>query len=213
MKNNAIAIKNVYFSYDTTPVLEDFNLNIEKGSFVCLTGESGSGKSTALRLMNGLLLPDSGNVLINGKPLTKENLIETRRNMGYILQEGSLFPHFTVYQNMAYCSNLQHIPKEKIKKRIDELLPIVSLDPSLLHKFPHELSGGQQQRVGIIRGISHKPAIVLMDEPFTALDPETREDLQNLVKSIHQKTKTTFVMVTHSIPEAEKLATQIVKLK
>ena len=211
-KKIVVAVNNVTFSYDDKIVLKDFSLNIEAGSFVCLTGESGCGKSTLLRLMNGLLIPQQGDINIDGKRLTAENAIDNRRRIGYILQEGALFPHLTVYQNMIYCLTLLNMSSEACQKRIDELLPLVNLSHELLHQFPDQLSGGQRQRVGIIRGIAHRPAIVLMDEPFSALDPETRESLQDLVKSIHQQTNTTFVMVTHSLSEAEKLGTAIVNM-
>ncbi|MCK9343743.1 MAG: ATP-binding cassette domain-containing protein, partial [Massilibacteroides sp.] len=179
---------------------------------ICLTGESGCGKSTLLRLINGLLIPQKGKIEINGSVLTSKNLISARRDMGYILQGDSLFPHLTVYQNMTFCLALQSVSAEQSRKRINELLPIVHLPEDILNKFPEQLSGGQKQRVGIIRGIAHKPSIILMDEPFSALDPETRNSLQNLVKSIHKLTNTTFVMVTHSLAEAEKLGTRIVKM-
>lgn len=211
-KKIVVAVNNVTFSYDDKIVLKDFSLNIEAGSFVCLTGESGCGKSTLLRLMNGLLIPQQGDINIDGKRLTAENAIDNRRRIGYILQEGALFPHLTVYQNMIYCLTLLNMSSEACQKRIDELLPLVNLSHELLHQFPDQLSGGQRQRVGIIRGIAHRPAIVLMDEPFSALDPETRESLQDLVKSIHQQTNTTFIMVTHSLSEAEKLGTAIVNM-
>ena len=211
-KKIVVAVNNVTFSYDDKIVLKDFYLNIEAGSFVCLTGESGCGKSTLLRLMNGLLIPQQGDINIDGKRLTAENAIDNRRRIGYILQEGALFPHLTVYQNMIYCLTLLNMSTEACQKRIDELLPLVNLSHELLDQFPDQLSGGQRQRVGIIRGIAHRPAIVLMDEPFSALDPETRESLQDLVKSIHQQTNTTFIMVTHSLSEAEKLGTAIVNM-
>ena len=211
-KKIVVAVNNVTFSYDDKIVLKNFYLNIEAGSFVCLTGESGCGKSTLLRLMNCLLIPQQGDINIDGKRLTAENAIDNRRRIGYILQEGALFPHLTVYQNMIYCLTLLNMSSEACQKRIDELLPLVNLSHELLHQFPDQLSGGQRQRVGIIRGIAHRPAIVLMDEPFSALDPETRESLQDLVKSIHQQTNTTFIMVTHSLSEAEKLGTAIVNM-
>ncbi len=208
-----IDIDHVSFAYDSEEVLHDYSLEIESGSFVCITGESGCGKSTLLRLMNGLLIPQKGEIRICDKILHADNLLTIRRMMGYILQDGSLFPHLTVYQNMTFCMNLQHASEKACQQRIDELLPLLNLSPDLLHKFPDELSGGQRQRVGIIRGIAHRPKIVLMDEPFSSLDPETRESLQDLVKDIHQKMKTTFVMITHSLSEAEKLGTTIVRIQ
>lgn len=207
-----IILDHVSFAYPDESVISNMSLQIEKGSFVCITGESGCGKSTLLRLMNGLLLPQEGKIKIADRYLMSTNLVEIRRNMGYILQEGSLFPHLTAYQNMSYCLDIIGMNEEQKKERIFALLPLMNLDRALLDKYPHELSGGQRQRVGIIRGIAHEPSIVLMDEPFSALDPETRESLQNLVKSIHQKTQTTFVMVTHSPSEAKKLGTQIIKM-
>ncbi len=210
---SAISIKNLNFSYEQEMILKDFSLEIESGHFICLTGESGCGKSTLLHLINGLLLPQSGNITINGKALSKANMLQIRQDMGYILQDGSLFPHLNIYQNMTYCLRLQKKTKNECDARISELLPLVNLDESLLDKFPSELSGGQRQRVGIIRGIAHKPSVILLDEPFSALDPVTREDLQELVKNIHQKAKTTFVMVTHSLEEAKKLASRIVQIE
>lgn len=210
--NSIIAVQNVNFSFGTQKILRDFSANFEEGSFTCILGESGSGKSTLLRIINGLLIPESGVVLINGDKLTEENLIQKRREMGYVLQGNSLFPHLTVYQNMIYCLKLLKKSDDYCKEKILELLPLVGLKKNLLQKFPNEISGGQKQRVGIIRAIAHDPKIVLMDEPFSALDSETRDKLQILVKDIHQKLKTTFVMVTHSRQEAEILSTSILEL-
>ena len=213
MKNKAIiSLKNITFAYDKTPIISDFSYQIPKGSFLCITGESGCGKSTLLRIINGLLIPQKGKVEVCGTPLQKDNLIELRRKMGYILQENSLFPHFTAYQNMVYCLDLIKVTEEEKQNRIKELLPLVNLKEDILTKFPDELSGGQRQRVGIVRAIAHQPEIVLMDEPFSALDPKTREQLQDLVKDIHEKTQTTFVMVTHSPDEAEKLGTEVLEM-
>ena len=231
MKNNlpdslniAISIKDLTFSYDdinkkdnnnelSKPVIKDLSLDIKKGSFLCITGESGCGKSTLLRLINLLLVPQKGQIKIFNEIISPKNMIALRRNMGYILQGNSLFPHYTAYQNMTYCMNLDKPDDEKNRKRIEELLPVMNLSADILDKYPKELSGGQKQRVGIIRGIAHRPQIILMDEPFSALDPETRENLQDLVKRIHRETHTTFVMVTHSISEAEKLGSDILKME
>lgn len=207
-----ISVQNINFAYDTQKILEDFSADFERGSFTCILGESGSGKSTLLRIINGLILPQSGIVKIDGEVLNAENLISKRLEMGYVLQGNSLFPHLTVFQNMAYCLKLLKKSDAFCKDKIKELLPLVGLKADLLDKFPDEISGGQKQRVGIIRAIAHSPKIVLMDEPFSALDSETRDKLQILVKDIHQKLKTTFVMVTHSEQEAKILGTKILQL-
>ncbi len=207
-----ISIQNINFAYGSQKVLKDFSADFEPGSFTCILGESGSGKSTLLRIINGLIRPQSGTVKINGEVLSAENLISKRLEMGYVLQGNSLFPHLTVFQNMAYCLKLLKKSDSFCKDKIRELLPLVGLKEDLLGKFPDEISGGQKQRVGIIRAIAHDPTIVLMDEPFSALDSETRDKLQILVKDIHQELKTTFVMVTHSKQEAEVLASHILNL-
>ena len=213
MENKAIiAVQNVDFSFGSQKILDNFSTEFEEGSFTCILGESGSGKSTLLRLLNGLLIPDNGVVVIDGDVLSPENLIQKRLQMGYVLQGNSLFPHLTVYQNMIYCLKLLKKSDDYCKEKVVNLLPLVGLKADILPKFPHEISGGQKQRVGIIRAIAHDPKIVLMDEPFSALDSETRDKLQILVKDIHQKLKTTFVMVTHSKEEAEILATNIIEL-
>lgn len=208
-----ISVEKISFSYGSQKILDGFSADFEKGSFTCILGESGSGKSTLLRIINGLLLPQEGSVKIENDLLTQENLIQKRLEMGYVLQGNSLFPHLTVFQNMAYCLKLLRKSDTFCKEKILELLPLVGLKEDLLNKFPDEISGGQKQRVGIIRAIAHDPKIVLMDEPFSALDSETRDKLQLLVKDIHRKLQTTFVMVTHSQTEAEILSTRILKME
>ena len=211
-QNTVISVENIDFRYEEKFILKDFSYDFERESFTCILGESGSGKSTLLRLINGLLLPEKGQIKIEDEILRPENLIGKRLQMGYVLQGNSLFPHLTVFQNMAYCLKLLKKSGDFCNEKIIDLLPLVGLKSELLQKFPHEISGGQKQRVGIIRAIAHDPKIVLMDEPFSALDSETRDKLQILVKDIHQKLKTTFVMVTHSKEEAELLATNILQL-
>ena len=211
-QNTIISVENVDFRYEDQFILKDFSYEFEKESFTCILGESGSGKSTLLRLINGLLLPEKGRIKIENHILTPENLLENRLEMGYVLQGNSLFPHLTVLQNMSYCLKLLKKSGEFCTEKIIDLLPLVGLKEDLLQKFPHEISGGQKQRVGIIRAIAHEPKIVLMDEPFSALDSETRDKLQILVKDIHHKLKTTFVMVTHSKEEADILGTKILQL-
>ena len=211
-ENKIISIEQINFNYGAQPIFQNFSTDFEKGSFTCILGESGSGKSTLLRIINGLIIPSKGLVKIEGEILSKDNLIQKRLEMGYVLQGNSLFPHLTVYQNMIYCLKLLNKSNDFCLEKIKELLPLVGLKDDLLQKFPDEISGGQKQRVGIIRAIAHDPKIVLMDEPFSALDSETRDKLQILVKEIHQKLKTTFVMVTHSKEEAEILGTDILQL-
>ena len=212
MENNTIiSVEDIDFSYGSQKILENYSVVFERGSFTCILGESGSGKSTLLRLINGLLIPQKGLVKIEDEVLTPQNLIQKRLEMGYVLQGNSLFPHLTIFQNMAYCLKLLNKKDSFCREKILELLPLVGLKEDLLNKFPDEISGGQKQRVGIIRAIAHDPKIVLMDEPFSALDSETRAKLQLLVKEIHQKLKTTFIMVTHSQQEAEVLGSNIIK--
>lgn len=208
-----IHFSDVGFSYGEQKVLKNISFTVDKGEFICLTGKSGCGKSTLLRLINGLLTPNDGDIEILNKKLADWQLHQLRRKMGYVLQEGALFPHFTAYQNMCYCLNLIKRDAKENEERIHELLPLVNLDPSILQKFPDTLSGGQRQRVGILRAIAHKPEIVLMDEPFSALDVDTRKNLQDLVKNIHQKLNTTFVMVTHDRNEAKKLSTRTIHME
>lgn len=211
-ENKIISIEQIDFNYGAQPIFQNFSTDFERGSFTCILGESGRGKSTLLRIINGLITPQNGVVRIEGDILSKDNLIQKRLEMGYVLQGNSLFPHLTVYQNMIYCLKLLNKSEDFCLDKIEDLLPLVGLKDDLLQKFPDEISGGQKQRVGIIRAIAHAPKIVLMDEPFSALDSETRDKLQILVKEIHQKLKTTFVMVTHSRDEAEILGTKILEL-
>ena len=210
--NHIISVQNIDFNYGNQKIFNDFSTVFQKGSFTCILGESGSGKSTLLRLINGLLVPESGLVKIDGEILNSDNLIPKRLQMGYVLQGNSLFPHLTVFQNMAYCLKLLAKSDVYCREIISELLPLVGLKQDLLTKFPAEISGGQKQRVGIIRAIAHDPKIVLMDEPFSALDHETRHKLQELVKNVHATLKTTFIMVTHSAEEARYLSTNILEL-
>lgn len=207
---NIICFDKVSFSYGQNKVLDKLSFVIQRGEFICLIGKSGCGKSTLLRLINGLLKAQEGKIQILDYKIDQWDEHLLRRKIGYVLQEGSLFPHLTVYQNMCYCMTLIDINEQDYQERINELLPLVDLDADLLNKFPHELSGGQRQRVGIVRAIAHNPELVLMDEPFSSLDSETRTSLQDLVKNIHTKLNTTFIMVTHDNEEALKLSTRTI---
>ena len=210
--SNIIDFNQVSFSYGEHKVLHKLSFSVNKGEFICLTGKSGCGKSTLLRLINGLLKKGKGNITILGHKIEDWEIHQLRRKMGYVLQEGALFPHVTAYQNMCYSMKLTGHDAKSCEERIKMLLPLVDLDPQVLEKFPDTLSGGQRQRVGIVRAIAHEPEVVLMDEPFSALDAETRKSLQDLVKNIHKKLNTTFVMVTHDSDKATRLATRTIHM-
>lgn len=202
-----IEFKDIKKAYDRNVVIPNLNLSINKGEFITIIGTSGSGKTTVLKMMNGLIEPTSGLIQIHGKDIKKQNLIQLRRKMGYVIQGSMLFPHLTVKQNIAYVPQLE---KKKVDHQlIEEWLQKVQLDPSLKDKYPSELSGGQQQRVAIARGLIHQPDILLMDEPFGAVDEITRRQLQDEILKIYQQTKTTILFVTHDIQEALKLGTRV----
>lgn len=202
-----IEFKDIKKAYDKNVVIPNLNLSINKGEFITIIGTSGSGKTTVLKMMNGLIELTSGMIQIHGKDIKKQNLIQLRRKMGYVIQGSMLFPHLTVKQNIAYVPQLE---KKKVDHQlIEEWLQKVQLDPSLKDKYPSELSGGQQQRVAIARGLIHQPDILLMDEPFGAVDEITRRQLQDEILKIYQQTKTTILFVTHDIQEALKLGTRV----
>lgn len=202
-----IEFKDIKKDYDKNVVIPNLNLSINKGEFITIIGTSGSGKTTVLKMMNGLIEPTSGMIQIHGKDIKKQNLIQLRRKMGYVIQGSMLFPHLTVKQNIAYVPQLEN--KKVDHQLIEEWLQKVQLDPSLKDKYPSELSGGQQQRVAIARGLIHQPDILLMDEPFGAVDEITRRQLQDEILKIYQQTKTTILFVTHDIQEALKLGTRV----
>ncbi len=186
------------------------NFEIPEGEFLVLIGPSGSGKSTTMKMINRMIPHTSGLITINGKDITKLNAAELRRNIGYVIQQIGLFPHYTIEKNIAIVPELKGWDKEKIKERVKELLNMVGLDPEVFStRYPKELSGGQQQRVGVARALASNPSIILMDEPFGALDPITREQLQEELISLHKKLKKTFVFVTHDMDEALKLGDRI----
>jgi len=206
----AIEFNNISKAYDEKKIISDFNLVIEKGEFITVIGSSGSGKTTILKMINGLILPDSGSILIEGRDIKDENLIHVRRNIGYSIQGSILFPHMSVEKNISYVPNLLNKrDKEKTKKAVLKWMEIVGLDKEMLKRYPHELSGGQQQRVGIARALAASPDILLMDEPFGAVDEITRGQLQEEIERIHNKTNITVVFVTHDIAEALRLGTKV----
>lgn len=211
MNNTVIDIRNVTKTYGTgNRVLNDVTLAIAKGSFITIIGPSGCGKTTLLRTINGMTDIDSGSITVMGKNIEEWNKIFLRRSIGYVIQQGGLFPHLNVRQNMAFVLNLSGTDRETIDKRIKHLAGIMGFGTRELNALPSGLSGGQQQRVGVARAISANPEIVLMDEPFGALDNITRRNLQKEIKEMHRKLRLTFVMVTHDLLEAFSLGTQVV---
>jgi osmoprotectant transport system ATP-binding protein len=194
--------------------VDDLNIEIGRGELVVLIGPSGCGKTTTLEMINRLVRPTSGTIYIGGHDIAAMSEVALRRNVGYVIQQIGLFPHLTIGNNIGLVPKLKGWPKDKIRKRVDELLELVGLDPGLYRsRFPRELSGGQQQRIGVLRALAAEPEIILMDEPFGALDPITREVLQDELKNLQQKLKKTVVFVTHDIDEALKLGDRIVLMR
>ena len=195
------------------PVLVDFDLEIEEGTFCVLLGRSGSGKTTALRMPNRMVDPTSGRVLVAGTDVRETDPIALRRKTGYVLQRIGLLPHFSVQENVALVPRLEGWSPARTRERVDELLELVGLEPDLYRaRMPNELSGGQQQRVGVARALAAKPRVLLMDEPFGALDPLTRVELRREVGALHRRLGLTTLMVTHDVVEALLLADRIVIL-
>ena len=211
-----VAIEFVDVTYRTAEgrvLLSDLYLNVDSGETLVLLGRSGSGKTTTLKLINGLLPLQQGAITIGGKSIDDWDLIQLRRSIGYAVQDVGLFPHITVEQNVGLVPKLEKWPAEKIRARVEELLELVGLPPSqFLGRYPHQLSGGQRQRVGLGRALACDPPILLMDEPFGALDPLTRADIQPEFKSLQQRLNKTVVFVTHDVREAMFLATRIAVL-
>lgn len=207
---NKIEFKDVRKAYGQHVVLDHFNLCIEEGEFVTMIGSSGCGKTTALKLVNGLLKPDAGTIYIDGEDIWTKDLTDLRRTIGYAIQGSVLFPHMSVEENIAYVPSLIHKKDHKAQKEaVDRWMEIVGLSPDLKMRYPDELSGGQQQRVGIARALAANPQILLMDEPFGAVDEITRQQLQEEILRIYHQTKITILFVTHDISEALKLSTKV----
>src|ERR1700676_853655 len=195
------------------PLLSELNLKVQRGETLVLLGRSGSGKTTTLKLINRLLTPASGDVLVNGAPTAQGDVISLRRSIGYVIQEIGLFPHFTVERNIALVPRLEGWPAQRIHQRVEELLQMVGLESQIATRYPHQLSGGQRQRVGVARALAADPAILLMDEPFGALDAITRDQLQREFLSLQQKLNKTVVFVTHDLREALRLGSRIALLE
>lgn len=201
-------------TYTDIPVLKDVSFEINRGDLFVLVGPSGSGKTTLLKMFNRLTVPTDGDVYYQGKKIKDYDLQQLRLKTGYVLQESSLFPNLNIQDNIAIQLEQQGVDKEQRHHRAQELLRAVEMDPQIYaRRMPNELSGGEQQRVGIIRALAAKPKVILMDEPFSALDPVVRHQLQDLVLKLQKQTHTTIIFVTHDMQEALRLGTKIAVLK
>lgn len=209
-----IRFEHVTKTYGERTVLSDFSLEIGRGEFLTIIGSSGSGKTTLLRMINGLLTPTRGTVYVNGKDISRENQTLLRRNIGYVIQGTGLFPHLTVRKNIAYVPGLlHHHDKQRIRETVERLTEVVGLEKEMLDRYPSELSGGQRQRVGIARALAADPEILLMDEPFGAVDEITRKMLQAEITRLHRELRMTIVFITHDIREALTLGSRVLVLK
>lgn len=210
-----IELRRVNKKYDDGfQALKNINLKINEGEITVLIGPSGCGKTTTMKLINRLIEPSNGQVIVQGKDIRTVNPVDLRRNIGYVIQSIGLFPHMTIANNVAVVPRLLKWEKSRIASRVDELLQMVGMDPDTFRgRYPMELSGGQQQRIGVIRALAANPDIILMDEPFSALDPISREQLQDELIRLQQQLKKTIVFVTHDMDEAIKIADTIILMK
>jgi osmoprotectant transport system ATP-binding protein len=194
-------------------ILAGVDLQVQRGETLVLLGRSGSGKTTTLKLVNRLLAPSAGEVRVRGVPNTEGDVIRLRRGIGYVIQEVGLFPHFTVERNIGLVPRIEGWAEEKIRARVGELLQLVGLERDIASRYPHQLSGGQRQRVGVARALAADPEILLMDEPFGALDPLTRDELQREFLALQQRLQKTVVFVTHDLREALRLGSRVALLE
>lgn len=205
-----VEFRNVSYEIADTRILNNLNLSIEKGEVLVLLGESGCGKTTTLKLINRLIEPTAGEVLVEGQATVDWDAIELRRRIGYVLQDGGLFPHFTVGENVGVVLRLLNTDETAVRFRVSEMLELVGLEPAkFASRFPHELSGGQRQRIGVARALAADPGLLLLDEPFGALDAITRTNLQKEFASLVRGLGKTAVFVTHDLHEATLLGTRI----
>lgn len=193
--------------------VSDLTVHFKKGEFICFIGPSGCGKTTTMKMINRLIEPTSGTIYLNGEDIMKKDPVKLRREIGYVIQQIGLFPHMTIEENICLVLKLLKWPEEKRRKRAEELIALVDLTPDFLDRYPHELSGGQQQRIGILRALAADQPLILMDEPFSALDPITRDSLQEEFKKLQQRLEKTIVFVSHDMDEALKLADRIVIMR
>jgi osmoprotectant transport system ATP-binding protein len=205
----AIEFEDVSYRVAGTQVLSGFNLQVQSGETLVLLGRSGSGKTTSLKLVNRLLSPTSGDIRVKGVSNAQGDVIRLRRSIGYVIQDVGLFPHFTVERNIGLVPRIEGWPEDRVRARVQELLQLVGLAADLASRYPHQLSGGQRQRVGVARALAADPEILLMDEPFGALDPLTRDELQREFLALQQRLHKTVVFVTHDLREALRLGTRI----
>lgn len=209
-----LKFENIVKKFHNNYVLSDVSFEIEKGNLVAIIGESGCGKTTLLKMINRLITPSHGKIYIDGNDISKIDAIKLRRNIGYVIQQTGLFPHMTVRENIEIISRIEKVDNSKIEESTCRLMNMVGLDPEkYLDRYPAELSGGQQQRIGVARAFSTDPEIILMDEPFSALDPITRVDLQDELVELQSKFKKTIIFVTHDMDEAIRIADMICIMK
>lgn len=201
------------FEHGRVTALSDVSLTVAAGEFLAIVGGSGSGKTTLLRLTNRLLDADSGTVRVHGNDVRKVDPITLRRSIGYVFQSGGLFPHMSIARNIGITPHLLGCPAPEISKRVDELLDLVRLDRAGADRLPHELSGGQRQRVSVARALAAKPRIILLDEPFGALDPLTRDALGEDYRALHRELGLTTIMITHDMAEALLLADRVAVMR
>ena len=209
----AITFDHVSFRLNGRSLLQDLVLSVQQGETLVLLGRSGSGKTTTLRLINRLLLPSAGDVRVNGRRTTDWDPIRLRRSIGYVIQDGGLFPHFTVERNIAVVPRIEKWPQAKVKARVRELLAMVGLSEDLVSRYPSQLSGGQRQRVGVARALAADPPILILDEAFGALDPITRSEMQKEFRALQRRMRKAVIFVTHDLREARLLADRIALLE
>jgi len=207
-----IEIEGISKTFGALKAIDDLSLTFPESAFCTLVGPSGCGKSTLLRMINAMILPDAGRISLRGTDISTLKPDRLRRGIGYVIQSVGLFPHWTIADNILTVPRLLRWPKQKCSERLGEIVALTEVDPAWLTRKPHQLSGGQQQRVGVARALAADPDIILMDEPFAALDPPSRANLQDAMRRIHVRSKKTIVFVTHDIDEALKLADVMVIL-
>lgn len=208
-----VEFRDVGYQLAGKAILSHLSISVEAGETLVVLGRSGSGKTTALKMINGLLFPTSGQVLVEGRSTVEWDPIRLRRRIGYVIQESGLFPHFTVARNVGLVPSLEAWSPADIEDRVDELLGKVGLPPAEFRtRYPRQLSGGQRQRVGVARALAAKPTLLLFDEPFAALDPVTRRELQQEFLALNREFRTASVFVTHDVREALRLGTRIAML-